>query len=199
MTARARWFVVGVALASLLAAACGVSENSGPELIARENVPHGLLDPSPSSSTTTPGPTREVMVFLAETSGRETRLREATREAQAPLTVRSVLEALLEPLSEDERDDGYSTFLVPEQAAVNDVTIGENGTVVVDVGQGTLSLRDKGGRFAFAQIVFTLTELPEVDALLFRIDGEPINAITGDGAESTEPVNRADYRELAPS
>ena len=189
---------VAVALLALSATACGVGEDGDPELIARENVPHNLLDPAPVSTSTSPEATRRVTVYLAETSGDTTRLRAAEREVPLPVTVRAVLEALFEPLTERERDRGLTTFIVPEQAGVNDAILRDDGTVVVDLRERTLSIQGAGLRAAFAQIVYTLTELSGVRRVSFRVDGEAVPAIAGDGTQRDRPVNRSAYRSLAP-
>jgi spore germination protein GerM len=48
-----------------------------------------------------------------------------------------------------------------------------------------------------AQVVFTLTSIPFVTEVLFRQNGKPIPAQTGEGQLVTRPVMKADYLEFA--
>jgi hypothetical protein len=50
-----------------------------------------------------------------------------------------------------------------------------------------------------AQIVFTLTQFPEIRSVSFRVEGAPINALDSDGASVSRPVMREDYASLTPA
>jgi len=49
-----------------------------------------------------------------------------------------------------------------------------------------------------AQVVYTLTQFPTVDSVLFRLDGEPTSVFGGEGIILDGPVGRADFREQLP-
>jgi hypothetical protein len=50
-----------------------------------------------------------------------------------------------------------------------------------------------------AQVVFTLTQFPTVDAVSFELDGEPVTALGGEGLLLEEPQTRADWEDLTPA
>jgi hypothetical protein len=50
-----------------------------------------------------------------------------------------------------------------------------------------------------AQVVHTLTQFPSIRRVRFAIDGEPVEAIGGEGVVVDPPVDRADFEDLAPA
>ncbi len=42
-------------------------------------------------------------------------------------------------------------------------------------------------------MVYTLTQFPTVDEVLFHIDGQPVDVFSGEGVVLGDPVTRADY------
>lgn len=58
-----------------------------------------------------------------------------------------------------------------------------------------------GGRLALrvAQVVYTLTETPQVGAVLFEIEGSPTAVPIGREEVVERPVTRADYQRFAPA
>ncbi|HSW41539.1 MAG TPA: GerMN domain-containing protein [Patescibacteria group bacterium] len=49
-----------------------------------------------------------------------------------------------------------------------------------------------------AQVVFTLTQFPTVDGVLFRLDGHPVTVFSGEGIVLDGPSTRADYTAFLP-
>jgi hypothetical protein len=60
-------------------------------------------------------------------------------------------------------------------------------------GGGSLSMKAR-----LAQVVYTLTQFPTVRAVLFHLDGEPVNVFSGEGIVLDHPVGRKDYEDLLP-
>ena len=52
---------------------------------------------------------------------------------------------------------------------------------------------------ALAQVVYTATELPSVDRVLFQIDGENVEVPNGNGKLTSSPLGRLSYRDLLAS
>ena len=50
-----------------------------------------------------------------------------------------------------------------------------------------------------AQVVHTLTQFPSVRRVGFRIEGEPVDAIGGEGVVVSPPVDRAAFEDQAPA
>jgi hypothetical protein len=61
-------------------------------------------------------------------------------------------------------------------------------------GGGSLSMRMRVG-----QVVYTLTQFDSVDGVLFKIDGEPVESIGGEGVMVDTPQTRKDYEDLLPA
>jgi hypothetical protein len=85
----------------------------------------------------------------------------------------------------------YTT--VPEGTRLLGLTI-DDGVATVDLsrefesGGGTASVLGR-----LAQVVYTLTQFPTVDAVSFKLDGEAVTAFSGEGVILDQPVGRADY------
>jgi hypothetical protein len=75
-----------------------------------------------------------------------------------------------------------------------------DGTAAVDLskafgsGGGSLSMTAR-----VAQVVFTLTQFASVQRVSFHIDGEPVEALGGEGLILVEPQTRADFEDLSPA
>ncbi|TAK01479.1 MAG: hypothetical protein EPO36_05470 [Chloroflexota bacterium] len=91
----------------------------------------------------------------------------------------------------------YTT--IPEGTRFLGLTI-EDGVATVDLsrefesGGGSASVLGR-----LAQVVYTLTQFPTVDAVTFRLDGEPVTVFSGEGVILDHPVGRADYTDQLPA
>lgn len=111
---------------------------------------------------------------------------------------RASLEALFAGPSPGEKA-GFPAIstAIPDDVEVLGLTIRE-GIATVDVSKefaGTDNSPNVAQRMG--QVVFTLTSIPHVNEVLFRQEGSPISAQTGDGQLVSRPVLKADYLELA--
>jgi hypothetical protein len=76
----------------------------------------------------------------------------------------------------------------------------KSGTAAVDLsgefggGGGSLSMTSR-----VAEVVYTLTRFPTVRAVQFFMEGEPLDALGGEGIMLAEPQKRADWREFEPN
>jgi hypothetical protein len=122
-----------------------------------------------------------------------------TRTRQATLRVgTAALEALLAGPTSLERDAGVGTQI-------------PNGTellgLIVDGGIATVDLTseyESGGGTAsmtmrLAQVVCTLDQFPTVKGVLFRLDGQPVDVLGGEGIVIDHPLRCRDYRDLLPA
>jgi germination protein M len=88
---------------------------------------------------------------------------------------------------------------VPGETRLLGISI-DNGTATIDLssefesGGGSLSMT-----LRVAQIVYTLTQFPTVDDVLFHIDGQAVDAIGGEGIVVDPPVGRADFEDVTPA
>lgn len=193
-----------LALLSLLAlvGACGLSENSGPQAIAPENLPPDLLDPEAGTSTTIPPSGSETAsVYFLETRGNEVRLVERKRQVADADDPGDRIMALLSQPSEAEAADGLTTS-IPADTTLRAVPVLNEADqeLVIDLSSEFLSIEGPELPKAFAQIVYTVTEETggAVRRVRFLVDGEEIRAQNADGEEQEGAVMRTNYDALAP-
>jgi hypothetical protein len=65
------------------------------------------------------------------------------------------------------------------------------------VTRGFISIGGGNQLLAVAQVLWTLTEFPGIDGVLFVLDG-PLVAVPTDDGLTDRPVDRADYAAVAP-
>jgi hypothetical protein len=189
---------VPVALVLALAfglAACGEDGDGSPAPTATVTVTE-TASPTPSPvDTTDPSAVTTVSLYFlrSETLGVAHRALPAT---EAPAT--AAMEALLAGPDKREKAAGLGTA-IPEGTILNGVTI-EDGTARVDLsgafasGGGSLSMQAR-----VAQVVYTLTQFRTVRRVVFLVDGDPVEALGGEGLVLDEPQRRADWVGLLPA
>jgi len=184
-----------VATAAALLAGCGVPPDDKATLAAPESVPFDLLGQAPSvTATTLPfAQTEKATLFLVQGE----RLAPVQRELPAPVSVESVLEALISGPTTTEVQLGLRTALLTTPGLVNSGGV-SGGIATIDLGQHFTEIAGRDQIVALAQIVSTVTGLPGVGRVRFTLDGQPVGILRGDGAVTTETVSRDDYATLAP-
>ncbi|HJR24013.1 MAG TPA: GerMN domain-containing protein [Acidimicrobiales bacterium] len=192
-----RPFLVLVA-ALLLSAGCGLSENSEPRVIAAADVPEELIDPNPATSTTVvPSPTTTVVsVYYVVQEAGQTRLIARPREVADASRAADRLAALLLPPTPDEVAAGILTSIPADTVVIDTDLVGDE--LVVDLSASLFDVQGEELRNAFAQLVWTATELDSVRRVRFRVDGQDVNAPDANGIEQSRAVQRGDYVLLAP-
>ena len=198
---RRRLLAVVLAL-PLLLGACGLTEDDGPNAIAPENLPPDLLDPNPGTSTTVadaPGSDLVSVWFLEEVRG-EVRLVEVQRSVQDRADPGDRLVALFQQPTEEEAAGGIVTS-IPADTTLRAMPVldEETSELVLDLSSEFLSIEGPEVPKAFAQIVWSVTDLDGVRRVRFLVDGEEIPALDAVGAEQPGPVSRANYTALAPA
>lgn len=174
------------------AAACGVPQDAEPEEMSLDDL-LGEADPTPTTVPT--GDTSFTPIFfIGDANYLEKRDRTISR-AGLVLEPIEVLEVLFAgPTEEESADGGLATAIAPDWVIL-DIVARPDSALVVDLAEDTLgALNNEDQRLAIAQMVFTLTALPGVDAVVFKIAGE-FESIPTDGgsAEPQEAVDRNDY------
>jgi spore germination protein GerM len=198
---RARRGLVLVVVVALLAAlgACGVAENDEPHVIAANEVPPGLLDAGPSTSTSVASPTvQAVTVYYVIQEGEAVRLQGVTREVERADRARDRLVALLTPPTAEEARAGITSSIPPDTELLETELNEADNELVIDLSDSLFDIQGQGLRNAFAQLVWTATELPGVERVRFRADGEEFRAPDEEGVEQPGAVSRSDYITLAP-
>jgi len=173
---------------ALALAGCGASEEAPGPAAPPETTGAGETLPPPAE-------TSDVVVYFArgEQVGPAHRVVEET-----PPVGTAALEELLAGPTLLEQEAGLGT-VIPEGTELLGLTI-EDGVATVDLsrefesGGGSLSMRMR-----IAQVVHTMTQFPTVERVAFRLGGEPVDAIGGEGVIVSPPVGRADFEDLAPA
>lgn len=196
-------------LAALGLAACGIPLDEEPEIISRDELPQALQPGTSTTTTLADRLTEDVTIFLIDPGdGEVARLVSAVR--QVPVVEsgadveRTILEQLLAgPTSEEQLEDNLTTAIVSAGDAPIEVLSldrpAENQLVVVLSEPPAIEGSDR--TVAFAQLVFTLTELNTVDQVRFAVRDE--NGVDEDISVSTDTeegdVRRAVGRDDFPS
>ena len=188
----------GLLAVALAVAGCGLSEDSGPQAIRTDELPADLLDPNTSTSTTLTGVTTTVTVYLIRGEGDETHLEPVTREVEDPTRAGERIDALLSPTTEQEQDDGLISSIPSDTALLGTELDEETDELVIDLSGALFDVEATELAQAFAQIVWTVSEMEGVRRVRFRVDGEDFRAPNAEGIEQDGAVTTADYRALAP-
>jgi spore germination protein GerM len=188
-----------VVVLGLIVAACGVAANGEPEVIGADEVPSDLISPNASTSTTVEGATASVIVYLLRRTGSDTRLVAVQREVGDPSRPGERIEALLQPTTPDEQARGLTSSIPTDTMLLGTPQL-DTATqeLVVDLSGALFDVEGTELAQAFAQIVWTVTQLEGVRRVRFLVDGEPQRAPDEDGVEQDGAVTIVDYRSLAP-
>lgn len=184
-----------------LLAACGDTSDSSSTTGAPITVPDTVPDttlPDTTLPDTTVAPTTVAPTLPAETVTvaayfvRDEHLVVVGRDVAAWEGV-PVMEAVLAGPTIVEADLGITT-MIPDGTEVLGVEVqGSEATVNLssefESGGGSLSMT-----LRVAQVVYALTQLPDVDTVRFQIDGEPRDMIGGEGI-MVDPASRDEFNE----
>jgi len=192
------WCMVVLALVAGVSA-CGVAADDGPKAIEAEDLPPDLLDPNPPTSTTISGsPTTAVTVYLLVRTGTTTRLAPALREATDASSRGERIAVLLAARSAAEQEQGLESSIPSDTVLLDVEYVEESNELVVNLSGALFDVQGAELSNAFAQLVWTVTELDGVRQVRFRVDGEEYRAPDAEGIEQEGAVTRADYSQLAP-
>ncbi|HEX7096258.1 MAG TPA: GerMN domain-containing protein [Acidimicrobiales bacterium] len=199
---RRRVAAVVLALVAVASAACGVPHDESIEAIANDDVPYELLEPAPTASTsttttappagqptsTTEAPQRVELYFV-----RRDRIERRDRLVPNHIGLKDRLALLAAPLPANEVDAGFRSALPPE--FFTDVST-RGGVATVDLTAAFLELPPGEQVLAFAQITYTLTDLPGIGQVAFTLNGEAIPALDDEGVVVDGAVSEDTYRDI---
>ena len=184
-----RWLLLSL-LVALLA---GCAPDTGHvHRVAPSSVPFGLMSISRSSgaSDVPRGPTTRVYLLHGG------RLKAAVRRIVGANVPAEAMRSLLAGPTESESAAGLDTAIPPETHLLSlDVS---TGIATVDLSTEFGALGGDNQTDAVAQIVYTITASPYIDAVRFDINGRPIEVPDGTGSLSATPKRRDDYPALRP-
>jgi Sporulation and spore germination len=180
-------------LAALMLDGCGIPTMNQPAALDSGLVPRQSVPVTGAGGAATPAGLRPSMFFVFG----EDQLRAVHRDPAAAASSREV-DALLAGLvagpTDLERGAGLSTAIPP--GLTLHLTSLRNGQAVVD-----LTGQDPGpalgqAHLAAAQIVLTLTALPDVESVILTRNGRPLEAALPDGSLTSLPLTHDDYASL---
>lgn len=202
MTSPHRGVITSLALATIavfvLLAGCGLSPEEEPRAINAKDLPADLTDPTPSTSTTLQGSNMAVTIYLLARTGDETRLVAVRRKVENANSAGDRITTLLAPLSKEEQARGLMSSIPTDTVLLGTERVEANRELVVDLSGALFDVQGKELANAFAQIVWSVSEMPGIDQVRFRVDGEVYRAPNAEGIEQRGAVTRADYVSLAP-
>lgn len=180
-------------LTALVAVSCS-GEGTPDEAAAPDRTP--AAGPGTASPTPEPSPeATEVEIWLVTEGGLQVTHHDvAAVEGIGAETMRD----LLAGPAEAEAELGMGTA-IPDGTELLGLDI-DGGVATVDLSG---SFDDGGGSASMqarvAQVVYTLTQFPTVDEVVFHMDGEPVEALGGEGLVLDRPQRRKDHQDqLAP-
>jgi hypothetical protein len=210
--------VLPTILAALLVAACGPSTGTvgsvaSPAPTALPSIPAPTGEPTPGvtpgatpgsspSPTGVPGETTTVRAYFflgsfTDNAGLVPVLREIPK---TPAVGAAAMAALLAGPNDDELGARPAMYTaIPEGTRFLGLEI-DGGIATVNLsrefesGGGSASVLGR-----LAQVVYTLTQFPTVDGVLFEMDGEPVEVFAGEGVVLDEPVDRENYTDQLPA
>ena len=199
MRTRTRLAAAMVVLAAL--AGCGLSDDAEPRVIAAGDLPTELADPTSATSTTlgqSPNTDSVLVYYLVQADG-VVRLVPVPREVKDSTRPRDRLAALLVPPTPAEQADGILTSIPTDTVLLDTELVEEDQELVVDLSRSLFDIQGQELRNAFAQLVWTATDIEGVRRVRFLVDGQEYRVPDEDGIEQPGAVSRSDYVTLAPT
>lgn len=198
----------------LAATSCGVPLDAQPEVIASEDLPRSLQPGLVDTTTSSTLPILEseiVTIYLIDPADGNARLVPVDRQVPQGGSRTDVEEATLQhllagPSNEEQLEDNLTTLVIPSgDDPISVVGIQHPAPEQIAVVLSEPPALEGSDRVAaFAQIVFTLTQFPDTNSVLFLVrnsEGEdtviPVKTDTEEG-DVTRPVGRQDYSTLQP-
>lgn len=185
MSGRPRTSSALAALAScILLPACGVQPQDGARPVPAGEIPAGLVATGPAA----PRPrAADVTVYVVD-GDRLARERARAEREDAEAALLSLL---------GHTSSGARTTAVPPGTEVRGLLV-QDRVLSIDLSEPFGLVRGPEQLLAVAQVVWTVTEFPDVRGVLLRVEGEPLDLPVEDGPVSDRPVDREDYRSLGP-
>ena len=182
-----RLVLVQLVALPLMLGGCGLPSDKQPRALDPSVGPYRALT---LGRPDIPAGTQRVVVFFV----RDQALVPVPRRIEATPDPAQVLAVVAAGPTKQDQADGLSTALPPGAAPR---VIGDAGGVVtVELPTVPETTGRSDAVLGFAQLVLTLTALPDVTGVRFQQDGNPLQVPGADGALTDRPLGRPDYREL---
>jgi len=191
MSARSRTIVVMALLMCFVAAGCGVSAEATPRDISAKDAPIPLVAaPTPTDNPSSSGDDAQIFLVGPESLKSVGRLLTPRNDAFVAIST------LLKGPTQDEAAQGLRTA-IPSGTRLLAADL-KDGVLTIDLSNDFLVVQGSEQRTAVAQLVFTATGRPDVDSVLFAIEGVQKEVPIDDGSLSAQPLTRFSYPSLDP-
>jgi spore germination protein GerM len=183
---------------ALVGAACGIPTDHTARPIDQEALPAALA-PQTTTSLALAAGTEPVRIFLVRNDGSTAALAAVTMGIPDPKTPSDRISAVMKLLiSEQPAASGATrnmTNTVPSSMRVLDIKI-DGHVLNLDV-SNLDNVESTQQRLAFAQMVYTVTDLPGIDAVRFWINHREAQVPLDQSTSSLgQAINRGDYSQL---
>jgi hypothetical protein len=186
-----------VVVGAVLLAACGDSSGDASPTSTVPATEHPTTTPSASASPSPSASPMETTIRLYFLRGEQLGVAER-RVPQTTTPATAAMKALLAGPDETERAAGLGTT-IPDDTRLLGLTI-DKTLATVDLseeyasGGGSLSMMSR-----IAEVVYTLTQYSTVRSVAFLLEGEPVEALGGEGIALGDAQRRADWRSFEPN
>ncbi len=170
---------------------CGISTERSPQIIQRSTIPFGLMNTIPTATEPTEITQNPLEVFYVSSN----RLIAISRPLNGHLDLQQEISALLAGPTSQEAFIGITTD-IPAGTSIRQVKQTQ-GTLTVDLSGNFAFINGQSQIFAIAQIVYSLTQIPGINSLIFELNGVATDVPTESGTLVSGPVSRLDYFQLA--
>jgi spore germination protein GerM len=166
---------------------CGIPSDDAARALDPQAAPYRVVT---RDRVQVPAGAHRIAVFLV----RDGALVPVPRRILAVPDPLAVLTSLSAGPTAQEQADGLSTAL----PADDDIKIAriEGSIVTVALPAAAEAASRSDAIFGFGQLVLTLTSLPSVSGVRFEEGGKPLQVPRSDGALTSSPLGRLDYRDL---
>jgi Sporulation and spore germination len=191
MRARRSHLLVLLLVICFVAAGCGVSSDASPRDIPARDVPFDLVAAaSPTDTPTASGDSGQIFLVGPE------RLAAVGRQLSPRDDALVAISTLLQGPTADEAAQGMRTA-IPSGTRVLSADL-KDGVLTIDLSKEFLLVQGSEQRIEVAQLVFTATGAPDVNSVLFAIEGTQKEVPVDDGSLSAQPLTRFSYPSLDP-
>jgi spore germination protein GerM len=166
-----------------------VSSQGSATRIAPEDVPFGLLEDLPTTTTVAAGKDAEVFFVSGD------RLIAVDRSVAADADLEDLLGQVIAGPTEVEQTLGITTAVPAGSLTSVDTS---RGIAEVELSSSFGDIRSGDQIMALGQIVYTLTGQPGIGGVRFTVNGEPVTVPLSDDEQSDDPLSRDDFAPIAP-
>ncbi len=186
-------------VSGLLVSACGLPVDDQPRVIASDRLTSS--EPATIATAVQTAETSELKIYMVKPDGPDSGSQLIFVERVIESQPEAILNQLLIGPSPDERSDFGLSSALTGRATFAPTSVDEQARIAyVGLTEGSLrGVVSEDQRLAFAQIVFSLSQLPEIDSVVFSLGGDQVSVPTDTGtSEPGAQLTIADFEAFYP-